>query len=139
LQKKRRLPILSIIAAGNPDFERWAIADERTRFWTGTEFDYCGYRLYSTYNAAALDTQNILRSHFAGIKPFFCKAPLFIEVLADQPLHEALVSLHLSRAVRLYLNTVEHGHGPDGSLILPWIDWSEIKTCNDPYDLGQRP
>ena len=138
MKKKRKLPILSILAAGNPDFDRWTIADERTRLWTGVDFDYRNYRLYATYNAAASATQEILRSHFTGVKPVFFKAPLFVEVLADVPVHEAMVSLHLCQALRLYLNTHEHGHGPDGSLILPWIDWTEIKPCHDPYDLGRH-
>jgi hypothetical protein len=139
VREKRQLPILSILEAGNPDFERWAIADERSRFWTGEEFDYCGYRLYASYNSAASATQEILRSHFAGVKPVFFKTPLFVEVLAEDPVEAAMVSLHLSQALRLYMNTPEHGHGPDGNLILPWVDWSEIKPCHDPYDLDQLP
>jgi hypothetical protein len=114
VKKKRQLPILSILSAGSPEFERWAIADDQNRQWTGEDFDFSvNGRLYASYNAAASATQEILRSHFTGVKPVFFKAPLFVEVLAEAPVHEAMVSLHLCQALRLYMNTHEHGQAGD--------------------------
>jgi hypothetical protein len=134
VNKKRKLPILSILQAGNPGFDRWAIADERNRLWTGEGFGFDGQRLYASYNAAAWDIQQILRAQCQGIEPVYYVAPLVIEVFADPPVHEAKVSLHLSNSVRLYMNTPEHGHGPEGSLILSRIDWSQMEQTSNPND-----
>jgi hypothetical protein len=74
-----------------------------------------------------LDTQQILRNYFAGIQPAVYVAPVVIEVFAHEPIHQAQVALHLSEAARLYMNNPEHGHGPDGSLVLPCIDWGQME------------
>ncbi len=124
---KRKLPILSIVQAGNPEFERWAISDQQFRQWNGDRFDYGSGQLYSNYNTASFDTQQILRNYFAGIQPVLYEAPVLVEVFSHEPIHQATVALHLSEAARLYMNTPEHGHGPDGSLVLPCIDWSEMR------------
>src|SRR5688572_20377998 len=83
MSKNRRLPILSVVPAGTRQFERWTISDQRDRLWTGEGFGSEGWWLYASYNAAACDTQDILRSHFQGIEPVLFEVPLVVEVLAD--------------------------------------------------------
>jgi hypothetical protein len=124
--KKHALPILSIVRAGPSQFERFQIADDKDRLWTGTAFGPTGI-LYATHNAAATDIQLILKGHFTGVEPVRYVAPIFIEVFSHEALPVAVVAKHLSRASRLYLNTPEHGNGPGSSLVLPWIEWHRIQ------------
>ena len=126
MEKKRKLPVLSIVTAGTPQFQRYVIADDRDRLWTGTSFGPSGV-LYPTHNAAAIDIQEILKGHFTGVEPVRFMAPVIIEVYSHEALPVAVVAKHLSQASRLYLNTPEHGNGPGSSLILPWIEWHRIQ------------
>ena len=124
--KNRNLPVLSIIRAGTPQFERFQIADDRDRLWTGNEFGH-GAMLFADHNQAAIEIQHILKGHFTGIEPVRYSAPVVIEVFSHKPLPVAEVARHLSRASRLYLNTPKFGNGPGSSLILPRIEWHRIE------------
>lgn len=126
MEKKPKLPILSIVSTGTPQFRRFQIADDKDRLWTGTAFGPTGV-LYAKHNDAAIDIQTILKGHFKGIEPVRFTAPVLIEVYSHEPLPVADVARHLSRASRLYLNTPEHGNGPGSSLVLPWIEWHRIR------------
>jgi hypothetical protein len=126
MEEKPHLPILSIVRAGTPQFQRFQILDAEDRQWTGHEFGGAGI-LYASHNAAAIDIQTILKGHFTGVEPVRYSAPVVIEVFSHEPLPVAEVARHLSRASRLYLNTPEFGNGPGNSLIVPWIEWHRIK------------
>jgi len=126
MEKKRKLPVLTIVTAGSPEFQRYLIADSQNRLWTGHGFAERGL-IYGDFNDAAIDTQRILRSQFDGIEPQVFVAPLVIEVFSDNPIPVAFIARHLSRSARLHLDVPQHGHGPNGSLVLPVIDWSRIE------------
>lgn len=123
---RKKLPILSIVSTGTPDFRRYKIADDKHRLWTGNEFGH-GAMLFAHHNQAAIEVQSILKGHFEGVEPVRYMAPVIIEVYSHEALPVAVVAKHLSRASRLYLNTPEHGNGPGSSLILPRIEWHRIK------------
>lgn len=123
---ERKLPVLSIVTAGTPQFRRFQISDDKDRLWTGQDFGETGV-LYGRHNDAAIDIQTILKGHFTGVEPVRYVAPVIIEVFNHEPLPVSDVARHLSRASRLYLNTPEYGNGPGSSLILPWIEWHRIK------------
>jgi hypothetical protein len=48
-------------------------------------------------------------------------------VVTDKSIRQEEVVLHLSEAVQLNLNMPEHNHRPQDSLVLPGIDWSEMR------------
>jgi hypothetical protein len=128
---KRELPLLYVVLAGSSDeFPRFTILDAQDRPWNGQEFGPTGV-LYASHNDAATDAQNILRSHFDG-EPQRYVVPLYVEVYSQaEPVPLADVAKYLSEASRLYLDTTEHGNGPDDALALPWIDWSRIKQIKE--------
>jgi hypothetical protein len=126
MEKKRKLPILSIVRAGPAQFERFQIADDKNRLWTGQEFGTSGV-LFAHHNQAAIEIQSILKGQFEGLEPDRYMVPLFVEVFSDEPVPVALVAQYLSRASKLYLNTPQYGNGPGSSLVLPWIEWHRIK------------
>ena len=70
------LPILRLVELGNVVFARLVIEDEQFRRWIGEDFDLTGGILYACHNHAAIDAQNILRSHFEGVEPRQFVVPL---------------------------------------------------------------
>lgn len=132
MAKKQKLPTLYVTLAGSSvEFPRFTILDAQDRLWNGQEFGPTGV-LYANHNAAAVDAQNILRSHFDG-EPQRYIVPLCIEVYSHaEPVNVADVAQYLSGASRLYVNTTEHGNGPGDSLVLPWIEWHRIEKTGVP-------
>ena len=129
MAKKQRLPILRVVQFGK-EFERYSIEDENAQVWNGQKFGQSGI-VYANHNHAAIDVQAILKKNFEGIDPQRFVVPLYVETLSHEPVTIAEVAQYLSRASRLFLNTTDHGNGPDGSLVLPWIDWSRIKQIKE--------
>ena len=131
MSKQRKLPILYVVLAGSSDeFPRFTILDAQDRLWNGQEFGPTGV-LYARHNDAAIEAQNILRSHFDD-EPQRYIVPLHIEVYSHAgPVPLAEVAEYLSRGSRLYIDTTEHGNGPGDSLVLPWIDWGRIKPIKE--------
>ena len=130
---KQRLPILRVVQFGK-EFERYSIEDEQAQIWDGQKFSQSGV-VYANHNHAATDVQAILKSNFEGVKPQRYVVPLYVEALSHEPITIAEVAQYLSHASRLFLNTTDHGNGPDNSLVLPWIDWSRIKPIKEfPHD-----
>jgi len=62
LKKKLKLPILSVIPAGRPQFQRWQIVDQHRRVGTGERFSESNGVLHARHNFAAIDAERILRT-----------------------------------------------------------------------------
>ena len=128
MAEKQQLPTLYVVQIGNDEFERFVIEDQQDRVWTGKRFDSEGGALFAKHNDAAVESQNILRSHFKG-EPQRYVVPLYVEVYSHAgPVNVAEVAKYLSEASRLYLNTTDHGNGPSDSLVLPRIEWHRMKN-----------
>lgn len=130
MKDHEKLPSLTVVQVGCPNFERYQIGDEHGRLWTGNGFGASG-QLYANHHHAALDAHQILKSHYQDVEPQRFVVPLYVEAFSREPIDWVDVARYLSRASRLYLNTTEWGHGPGQSLVLPWIEWSEIKRGVD--------
>ena len=131
MAEKRQLPTLYVVQIDNDEFERYLIEDQEERVWTGKQFDSEGGVLFARHNDAAVESQNILKSHFKG-EPQRYVVPLYVEVLNHAgPVPVADVAQYLSGASRLYIDTTEHGNGPDDALVLPRIEWHRIKPIKE--------
>ena len=115
----RKLPILSVVQAGNPDFERFLISDDQGRQWTGEEFSEQGV-LYGSRNHACGDVHAILKGFFQS-EPVRYVAPVVIEVFGEADI--AKVARYLAQASILHIATGKYGNGPEGTLVLPTIEW----------------
>ena len=127
----QRLPILRVVQVGNDDFNRYQIADEQEQLWNGEGFESEKGILYADHNVASEDVQTILKQNFEGVKAVKYVVPLYVEVFSNEPVPVNDVAMYLSRASRLFLNTTDHGNGPNGSLVLPQIEWSRIKQIKE--------
>jgi len=115
----RKLPILSVVRAGNPDFERFLIEDDHGRQWTGQDFSDQGV-LYALRNRACADVHAILKGFFQ-VEPVRYMAPVVIEVYGEADVGK--VARYLSQASILHIATGKYGNGPEGTLVLPTIEW----------------
>lgn len=138
---KKRLPILSVIQTGNPEFERFVIKDQKQRMWNGELLGQETTRplLYAAHEAAACDIHNILKSNFQGVEPVRYVVPLVVEVFSHEAVHVAEVAQHLSRSSRLFLNSTEYGNGPRNSLVLPVIEWHRIEPMKEIPNESEQP
>ena len=127
----QRLPILRVVQVGNDDFYRYQIADEQEQLWNGQQFQPERGILYADHNVACTDVQSILKKNFEEVKAVKYVVPLTIEVFSNEPVPVNDVAMYLSRASRLFLNTTDHGNGPNGSLVLPQIEWSRIRQIKE--------
>ena len=136
MAKKRELPPLFVVQIGESHYERFVIADDQDRVWTGEHFDSQGAALFARHNDAATEAQTILKANFKGVEPQRFVVPLYVEVLnhaGPVPMNE--IAQYLSHGARLYLNTTENGNGPGDSLVLPRIEWHRIKKIKEfPHD-----
>lgn len=130
---ERRLPNLNIVSTGTPCFPRYQICDQQNLLWTGSSFADAGC-LYANHRSAAFDRQKILRSYFTGVSPKRFRIPLLVDVFDDKPPQMISVAQYLSDASSLHLNTDEYGNGPSSSLVLPWIEWSQIEQVKEASD-----
>lgn len=128
---KKKLPVLRVAPFGPPAFRRFQIVNDAGEVWNGDAWEPIGGRVYAAHNAAAAESQRILKSHFEGVEPRRYIAPLVIEVFSDDAVHVAHIVRYLSHAIRLHIDTGEHGHGPRNSLVLPCIDWGQIEEVKD--------
>lgn len=132
MAEKRELPTLFVVQIGESHYERFVIADDQDRVWTGERFDSQGAALFAKHNDAATEAQTILKANFKGCEPQRFVVPLYVEVLNHAgPVPVADIAQYLSRGSRLYLDTTEHGNGPGDSLVLPRIEWSRIKKIKE--------
>lgn len=134
MPRKRKLPMLNVVPAGTPSFQRWIIEDALHRCWNGKRFaspERTVASLYASHNLAAVECQSILKHHFRGVEPQRYLVPVFVEVYSDEPVEPAAIVNHLVRASKLYLDTTQHGNGPGESLVLATIDWGRLETVSE--------
>lgn len=117
-------------SVGQSSVERWIIVDHHTeRVWNGTELadDRKSALLYANHNKATLDMQGIYRKSVGDRPPQRYRIPIVLEVYAERPLQPWQIIQHMARCTRLYTQT----SGPEGSVILPVIEWGEIKRMKN--------
>lgn len=132
MEKKQKLPILSVVQSGSEQFERFLIKDEQERVWTGKRFGSDGGALYADQNQALSDTHDILRQSFKGVDPQRLVVPVYVDVLNHSgPVPLAEVAQYLSAASKLFIDTPTYGNGPGESLVLARIEWSRIERSKE--------
>lgn len=124
--------VLSVVAAGNPKFPRFRIADQYLRFWTGTDWTEQGEEehglMYSNSNEACHEVQRLLMLKYMNRPCRVFEAPVTIKLFADKPVSKRQLVDWLSRVSKLVMDSPKYGNGPlAGSLGLCLIDWNTLE------------
>ena len=127
-------PILSLIQKGTEQFPRYIIGKgdgfRNPVYWNADLNEWTEDEASATTYA---DIQRLLWDHYAllmeSVKDYekHCYvAPIYLEIYGDKPDLNKLREW-LEKAVRIVVNTPEHGDGPDGSVGVVIADFSKTK------------
>jgi len=108
---------------------RWVIQDERERYWTGRGFTK-NQRKALTYDDSLVVTQDmrrILNRRCKGLIRYRLIAPVMIDVYADGPIDQEEMAWFLSRNCFISMSRLGTGEGPGESVVLPLVDWNNMK------------
>ncbi|MFN0017943.1 MAG: hypothetical protein ACKVP0_06760 [Pirellulaceae bacterium] len=126
-----RLPIiLSVHRRGVPEFERYVISDQFLRVWTGAGWDSSETKamLFDDTNSACEVIQQLLMIEFDGRPLRRFRAPVYVDLYANEPVSIREIQAWLVRVSRLLIDSPRHGNGPmQGTLGLTRIEWGELE------------
>lgn len=126
-----KLPILEIQPLQGV-VDRFFIQNDKGEVWNGIEFVSKGRsKLFADFQDAAVETQVILKKLFDGHGSVKFVVPVFVEVFSNGMVYPEDIANYLSNACRLQVNTHEHGHGPQDSLVTTKIDWGRIEQMKE--------
>ena len=126
--------ILSVHRAGSPQFPRYFISDQYKRVWTGEDWsdNERDSLLYSDSPEACLEVQRLLQLEYMDKPMRRFRAPVYLDLYADEPLPAVQIVRWLAKASRLLMDSPEHGNGPvEGALGLVRIEWGEIQEVRE--------
>lgn len=126
---------LFVDIVGPHEFPRFVIRSD-DRIWDGQDFvehsDQPQY--FATNEDAYQEIHRIFRAMYG--KPIqVMVAPVVVEVFADQEVRRGELIDYLARNSELF---VDMRNGPQGSLILPVIDWGRLRPWKEKNVDGSR-
>ena len=133
---ERQPLILSVVAAGTPDFCRYRICDAYNRFWTGAEWsepgeDHRGL-MYADCNRACHEVQRLLMLEYMDRPCRVFRAPVEVRLFADRDISQQELKAWLLKCSKLLIDTPREGNGPcEGSLGLVSIHWNELAEVKE--------
>jgi hypothetical protein len=125
----KKKPSLSAVGYMEFDFVRYAIQDERGRFWTGKGFikDQQKASAYADENVIARDMRRILKRRCKGLVRYRFVAPVMIDVYSGGPIDQEEMAWFLCQNVFVSMDGLGTGVGPDESVVLPLVDWKKLR------------
>jgi hypothetical protein len=125
----KKKPALATVGYMESEFVRYAIQDERGRYWTGRGFSKERRKAlaYADENVIARDLkrrcQRLIRSRFI--------APIIIDVYAEGPIDQEEMAWFLSQNCFVSMDGLGTGVGPGESIVLPIFEWQMLKLLKD--------
>ena len=129
------IPMFSLIKRGNDSFPRYVIAkadayrnavywDATSRLWHADESKAT---VFADVTQACWEQHDLLMESVADRPCHQFVAPIYIELFGEKP---KLTDLRrwLERAVRIVVDTPQHGLGPDGTVGVLIADFEETKS-----------
>lgn len=140
---ERQPIILSVVAAGTPEFCRYRICDAYNRFWTGSEWSQPGedHRglMFADSNRACHEVQRLLMLEYMDRPCRVFRAPVEVRLFADRDISHEELKAWLLRCSKLLIDAQGQGNGPcEGSLGLVSIHWRELEECKDTSRRSRR-
>jgi hypothetical protein len=133
--KESRPTILTVVAAGTPEHQRWLICDQFLRYYTGSGWTeqgvVSGAVLYPSSKDAIDQLQTILIAQHHTLPHRRFVAPVYLDLYSPQ--HVSLRDLQqwLVRVTKLLVDSPKHGNGPvAGSVGLTRIEYGELKEIS---------
>ena len=128
----KRKPALFAVGYMESDFVRYAIQDERGRYWTGRGFtkDQRKALAYADEVVIARDMRRILMRRCKGLIRYRLVAPVMIDVYAEGPIDKEELAWFLSQNCFVSMDGLGTGVGPGESVVLPVVQWQKLKPLN---------
>lgn len=128
---ERQPIVLSVVAAGTPEFPRFRVADQFLRYWTGSDWtepqDEERGLLFSDSNTACHEVQRLLMLEYMDRPCRVFEAPVTLKLWTNQKVTRRQLIDWLAKVSKLVMDCPKLGNGPvDGSLGLCLIDWNKI-------------
>ncbi|MEZ5945171.1 MAG: hypothetical protein R3C18_27675 [Planctomycetaceae bacterium] len=126
------IPAISLIKRGCDKFPRCIIAKgdafQNPVYWTGSDWtaDEAEARVFANFTEAAWVRHDVLLDSLEGRPVHRYVAPLYIEIYGERPKLEDLRKW-LEKAVRVVVNSPEHGLGPQETVAMLLLDTEETK------------
>lgn len=111
------------------DWVRYAIQDERGRYWTGRGFNKDRRRAlaYADETVILRDMQRILKRRCEGLIRHRFVAPIVIDVYSEGPVDQEELAWFLSQNCFVSMDGLGTGVGPSESVVLPLVNWEAIR------------
>ena len=125
----KRKPALSAVGYMESDFVRYAIQDERGRYWTGRGFtnDQRKALAYADETVIARDMRRILKRRCKELVRYRFVAPLVIDIYAQGPIDQEEMAWFLRNNCFVSMDGLGTGVGPGESVVLPVVGWESLR------------
>ncbi len=122
-------PTLAAIPFIESQWLRYIIQDERERYWTGRGFsnDQRKAVTYADSLVVTQDMRRILKRRCKGLIRYRLVASVMIDVYADGPINQEEMAWFLSQNCFVSMGQLGTGEGPGNSIVLPLVDWNNMK------------
>jgi hypothetical protein len=133
--KESRPMILSVVAAGTPEHQRWLISDQFLRYFTGSGWTeqgvVSGAVLYTSSNDAIDQLHTILIAQYHSLPKRRFVAPVYLDLYSPQQVSVRDIQQWLVKTTKLLVDSPKHGNGPvAGSFGAIRIEFGEIKEMS---------
>ena len=125
----KKKPALYAVSHMDSDWLRFAIQDERGRYWTGRGFSKDQRKALAYADEVTLnrDMRRILKRRCKGLVRYRFVAPVMIDVYAEGPIDQEEMAWFLSQNCFVSMDGLGTGVGPGESVVLPVVEWEALR------------
>jgi len=122
-------PALFAVGYMESDWIRYAIEDERGRYWTGRGFTKDGRKAlsYADQTVIPREMRRIMKRRCKELVRYRFVAPVMIDVYAEGPIDQEEMAWFLSLKCFVSMDGLGTGVGPGESVVLPVVDWEALR------------
>ena len=125
----KRKPALFAVGYMESNWVRYAIRDERGRYWTGKGFSKDRGRALAYADEVVIlrDLRRILKRRCKGLTRYRFVAPVMIDVYAVGQIDQEELTRFLCQNVFVSMDGLGTGVGPDEAVVLPLVAWKLLR------------
>jgi hypothetical protein len=124
----KKKPALSAVGYMESEWVRYAIQDERGRYWTGrgSTKDQRKALAYADETVIARDMRRILKRQCKGLIRYRFAAPVMVDVYAEGPIDKDEMAWFVSQNCFVSMDGLGTGVGLGDSVVLPVVEWQKL-------------